>query len=257
MTLDDLPTTPINWSKFFISYTSNIYSSATSNITLISYPDLFQKLGHLLKTTASRTVVNYLHWKLIESVADLVIEPKLMAYRTLYSEKSTSPPRWKFCLDLVRQRLPVSVNALFVRRYFHESTKKAVEKMVENIRRQLADQFSATTWLQPRERNVILKRLNEVRATIGAPDELHNVTVLQQYYSSLDDLSEHMFLESTFRVNIFNDKQNFANAQLPINQSVTWADDYLMNVSKISANYENHINSICKCGSGILLHAYK
>lgn len=246
MNLHSLPNTPIDWSAFFISYTNNMAPQLAANTSLISFPTLLNTLGNILENTSSRTIVNYLQWKLIESL-NRSRQSIISIGSDGDDDVGTQIPRWKFCLDLVRQKLPVSINALFVRRYFHESTKKAVEQMFENVRRQLAVQFSATPWLKPKNREKILRRLGEVRATIGAPDELHNITELQNYYASLSDLSGDSFLESLFRVNVFNDRKQFAYAHLSINESVKWYDDYLMNVSKISANYENHMNSICKC----------
>lgn len=215
----------------------------TTNRTFYCSPTFLKELTTLLTQTDKRTIGNYLHWKLIESLADLVLDRKLSAY---LDNDTGHWPRWKYCLKIVCDQLPASVAAVFVRRYSNATTKLAAEKIAENVRRQIALQFSNSSSLKKHERSKVLKRLQNIRILIGASEELQNITQLNEHYELLNDLSGETFFESMLSIRVFNEKRLFHQVQLHLQRDPTiWARD-LRFFLYIESLYEQSVNRICK-----------
>ena len=64
------------------------------------------------------------------------IRKRQLTYSTALSGRIKRGSRWKECVNIVSGKLPLSVGAMYVRKYFNEEAKKKAVEMVMDIRQQ-------------------------------------------------------------------------------------------------------------------------
>lgn len=108
-----------------------------SNDTVVQLQQPYiDKLNHLLDCLPKRTVINYIIWRLINSVAHKLSEPIREAKRRFYSaygKISRVRERWLECVDDASEYLSHATNAIYVRRYSDWETLARIESMTDQI----------------------------------------------------------------------------------------------------------------------------
>jgi endothelin-converting enzyme/putative endopeptidase len=88
------------------------------------------------------------------------------------------PPRWRRCLALVDRDLGDDVGRQFVARWFPASSRARARAMVERIVVALRRDLAAADWLGAAARTAALRKLDNMRFSIGYPDRWKNYDAL-------------------------------------------------------------------------------
>lgn len=139
--------------------------------------------------------------------------------------------------------LPISVGALYVRRYFQQSSKKTAVEMVTGIRAQFEMILAEVPWMDANTKAAALDKVKAMSTHIGYPDEIMDNLKLEEYYSGLE-VNPDTYLESVLRMNVFGTDYAFNKLRKPVNKTdwVTHARPAIVN-----AFYSSIENSIRKC----------
>ncbi|KRT83253.1 Peptidase, partial [Oryctes borbonicus] len=132
-------------------------------------------------------LANYLLWRIINSSAKLVTEEvreRHFKFQSLMTGQITQIPRWKHCIDKVSERLDVAVGALYIRNYFPESAKKAVDDIVIKVQNQFKEILRKVTWMDNTTKHNALKKLASMRRIVAYPSELHDDEKINEFYDT-------------------------------------------------------------------------
>ena len=126
----------IPWKNFFNAILSPILQIDDGEVIVMNVPIFFQEFEKLMKATPKRIQANYFMQRAVdENVNYLTDEIRSRKVKFLHeiSGTATMAPRWAECFDMTTGSLGLSVNALFVRKYFNEASKKSAVELIANI----------------------------------------------------------------------------------------------------------------------------
>lgn len=78
-----------------------------NEVIVVSVPQYFEDLGHLLQKTPKKTIANYMMWRITAFSSFFLTEElrkRQLIYSTSLSGKQEQEPRWKECIDITSGR---------------------------------------------------------------------------------------------------------------------------------------------------------
>lgn len=150
--------------------------------------DFMYELVHLLDETDSRTIANYMLWRFvrhrINNLDDRFVEAKQRFYNAFVGREKT-PPRWKTCVNQVNANMGMAVGAMFVQKYFDETSKRDTLSMAQELQATFRGIINETDWLDDRTKRLADVKLSRMTLNIGYPDFILNQTALNAQYADL------------------------------------------------------------------------
>lgn len=137
-------------------------------------------------------------------------------------------------------RLPISVGALYVRKYFSEESRQTAIEMVNDIRSAFIDILKEVSWMDEKTRTEAIRKAISLTAHIGYPDELAENDKLEEYYRDLEIEPDDLLL-NTLRIEVFELDNFFAKLRKPVNKT-DWETHSIPSI--VGAYYSSLENSI-------------
>jgi putative endopeptidase len=144
---------------------------AGANVAFVGYLDA---VGRVLAEPDLSGVRAYLRYHVARAFAALLpraIDDEIFGFssRTLRGVRDMSP-RWKRCLALVDRDIGDDVGRLFVATFFPEASRARARRMVDQIVLAFRAELAATPWLGQAARLAAIRKLENMRFTIGYSD---------------------------------------------------------------------------------------
>ncbi len=92
-------------------------------------------------------------------------------YGTFLSGQPEQRPRWKRAIAAIEGQLGEQLGALYAERYFPAASKEAMEELVGNLRKALAQSLADNDWMTDATRREAMAKLQAFTPKIGYPDE--------------------------------------------------------------------------------------
>ncbi len=200
----------------------------------------------IINDTDIETIKNYLKLRIINGAA-MVLDEKTydIAFdffnRTMSGQKEKKP-RWKYSVGLVDDTLGSETGRAYVAKYFPESAKKRMEKLVANLQRALEMRIKKLDWMGADTKSAALKKLHTFRAKIGYPDKWRDYSKLE---IKQDSLFANMMRAAAFEDEFWLDKVGKEK------DPTIW----YMNAHEVNAYYDPSTNEIC-FPAGILQYPF-
>lgn len=232
-----------NWTQYINQILPSNLTVNENETIIVLAPPFFQKLGDLLNTTTTRTIANYLMWRLTDSVSDYLNDDlrKLeLNFTTVATGKKENPPRWKECMSVVNQKMPIAIGSLYIRKYFKPSAKTSASHMVDRIRREFKELLKRNTWMDEETKQSALNKLNAINYYIGYPDEFYDDAKVNGYYERVN-IDPNNYLQSLLGINIFSVDDDYEELRNPINKT-DWTEH--ASATTVNAFYSFEENSI-------------
>lgn len=213
----------------------------------IRQPDAIRKAIKIINDTDIALIKDYLKYCLILSadtfLDDTTYEISFNFFNRQMAGQKEQKPRWKRAIGVLNGTVGEEIGRIYVGKYFPDSAKKYMQKMVENLRRAYEMRINNVDWMTPKTRARALEKLNSFRAKIGYPDKWRD-------YSKLNlDKNDSLF-DNIVRATKFED--DFWMAKIgQENDPTLW----YMNPHEINAYYDPSTNEIC-FPAGILQYPY-
>lgn len=200
----------------------------------------------IINDTDLETIKNYLKLRIINGAAMLLDEKTYdIAFdffnRTMSGQKEKKP-RWKYAVGLVDDVLGTETGRAYVAKYFPESAKKRMEKLVANLQRALEMRIKKLDWMGADTKSAALKKLHTFRAKIGYPDKWRDYSKLE---IKQDSLFANMMRAAAFEDEFWLDKVGKEK------DPTIW----YMNAHEVNAYYDPSTNEIC-FPAGILQYPF-
>ncbi|XP_055299905.1 neprilysin-2-like isoform X2 [Sitodiplosis mosellana] len=211
----------LNWLDYINALLPSNLQVDENEILSNTVPKFFEQLGDILSSTPKRTMANYFLWRVILATSGTLTpelrQHKLQFYKTVYGLQGEQP-RWKECIQFSSESLPISVGALYVRKYFSDESRKTAVEMVENIRDEFVNILSEIDWMDEKTRQEAIKKAKALTAHVGYPNELADNNKLEDYYQNLEIEPDNLLL-NTLRLNVFNADHSFSKLRKPVNKT--------------------------------------
>ncbi|XP_062124827.1 neprilysin-2-like [Drosophila sulfurigaster albostrigata] len=233
----------VDWVDFMNALLPKGLSVQENDIINVNVPPFFEKLGKLLAKTPNRVIANYLMWR-IHAFSIRYLSEDFHSRREKYSMTidghQKQEERWKECIDIVNKDFDISVGSLYVRKHFDQDSKANVLEMVNNVRKVFYFMLHEVNWMDDKTRHEAKKKLNNMEAHIGYPDEILDDKELVKYYEKLN-INPDNFFESRLAINMFETDIIFNLLRLPVNKT-DWI--FHSRASEVNAYYSSMENSI-------------
>ncbi|XP_031638615.1 neprilysin-2-like [Contarinia nasturtii] len=211
----------INWLDY-INW--NLYGELhvdETEIVIILDTKYVSQVNAVLELTPKRTIANYFAWKSVLNEAKLLnnaLHQRRQEYLAKTSGMLKADPRDTECLKLTMSHLPISVAALYVRRYADEESKKSVIDMYKNIHAEFIKTLNKVEWMDDVSRMMAIKKANQMQYHISYPAELIDDTKLEQYYQGLE-LKPDSFFHNVLRIRNFSTKLAINKLRKSVNKT--------------------------------------
>lgn len=97
----------VQWVEYINALLPKALQIDENEVIVVSVPAYFDSLGPLLEKTPSRTIANYMMWR-VTAFSSFFLTDELrkrqLIYSTAVSGKQEQEPRWKECIDITSGR---------------------------------------------------------------------------------------------------------------------------------------------------------
>lgn len=231
-----------DWEKYFDARGTNV-----AEYLNIAQPSAIKESIKIINDTDLDLIKDYLKYCVILA-ADGLLDDKTYDIsfdffnRTIAGQKEKKP-RWKRAIGILNGTLGEEIGHLYVKKYFPESAKKRMQKLVKNLRRAYTMRIEHVDWMSDTTRARAIEKLDSFNAKIGYPDKWRDYSKLK--ISDNESLFENMLRVAKFEDNFWLEKIGQEN------DPTLW----YMNAHEINAYYDPSTNEIC-FPAGILQYPF-
>lgn len=215
---------------------------------VVGQPSFVAGINELLATIKPEEYKAYLEWDVITSassyLSDEIAEANFDFFGKTLSGSKEMQPRWRRCTSQVERQMGEALGKMYAEKYFPQSSKDRMSKLVKNLQIALAERIKAQDWMTPETKIAALEKLLTFYVKIGYPDTWTNMTAL-----NIDNGKS--YYENIMECNRFWTKDNLdKKAGKPVD-----IDEWQMYPQTVNAYYNPTTNEIC-FPAGILQYPF-
>lgn len=215
---------------------------------VVGQPSFVAGINELLATIRPEEYKAYLEWDVITSassyLSDEIAEANFDFFGKTLSGSKEMQPRWRRCTSQVERQMGEALGKMYAEKYFPQSSKDRMSKLVKNLQIALAERIKAQDWMTPETKIAALEKLLTFYVKIGYPDTWTDMTAL-----NIDNSKS--YYENIMECNRFWTKDNLdKKAGKPVD-----IDEWQMYPQTVNAYYNPTTNEIC-FPAGILQYPF-
>lgn len=185
-----------------------------------------------------RTKLNYyLAFNVLDTAAGSLGDDIFMAsfefHGKTMSGQQEPRPRWKRALGVPNRTLSEAVGEMYVARYFPQSSKERMLKLVGDLQTALGEHIENLEWMSDQTKVKALEKLGTFAVKIGYPDKWKD-------YSTLEIDPSLPYWENIKRASAWHSDDQMARAGKPVDKT-----EWLMSPQTVNAYYNPSTNEIC------------
>lgn len=204
---------------------------------IVMQPSFFRGLSGIFSSTNIKAIKDYLAGLFITNASDYIGDAYYAVSFDFYSRQMSGvteqKPRWKRATSIPNGILREAVGKMYVERYFPESSKKRVMKLVEDLREALGQHIDALEWMGDETKAYAREKLAAFTVKIGYPDEWKD-------YSSLEIDPEKSYYDNIRAARIWAVQDNLSKLGKKTDRS-----EWGMSPQTVNAYYNPTTNEIC------------
>ncbi|XP_011705804.1 PREDICTED: phosphate-regulating neutral endopeptidase-like, partial [Wasmannia auropunctata] len=241
MTLNQLSAAypSIPWQEYFNTILAPQGQLNQNDTISVHHPGYLKNFILLISTTPKRVQANYAFWRAIAATIKYYETDDIWKIRLKYlsnlklNGKQNRQPRWKECIDIVsegKKLLYISVESMYVRKYFKEDAKKIVLEMANDVKQEFTMILKKADWINEETKSYILEKTAVTTLNIAYPDELLNDRKLEEFYEKLE-LNADDYIGNIFNLSNFETNLEFSKLRQPWNKT-----EWIKRVKPAAAN---------------------
>ncbi|RZC41734.1 membrane metallo-endopeptidase-like 1, partial [Asbolus verrucosus] len=210
---------------------------------IVTVPQYFQDLGHIIRSTRNETFANYMFWKAVKGLITYLnneLRTLQLEFSKIMSGRSEREPRWRECIQKTK-RIYIASGALYIKHFFKREAKQTMLELVDNIKHQFIEILKTVDWMDDVTRQHALEKARSIHAHIAYPDELLDAEKIDEYYKNVRWYPK--YLESMQNVTLFAQQILYKKIDTPINKK-DWRSHAFAVIT--NAFYDQNENSIGK-----------
>lgn len=201
------------------------------------------QLGALLDRTSKRAIANYMMWRVVAESTNFLtrqLRQRQQDYAAALIGTQTEEPRWKHCIGIVTDKLPIAIASAYAAQYFDSNSKAIVQLMVDYIREEFKKLLKSITWMDETTKRVAFVKADKMVAHIGYPDELLDEKKIIEYYKRVD-IDASKYFQSMLSMKVFEADLEYKKLRMAVNKT-DWESH--SKIAEVNAAYSRTQNSI-------------
>ncbi|XP_067573848.1 membrane metallo-endopeptidase-like 1 [Pseudorca crassidens] len=190
-----------NWTLFIQSVLSSVKIELLPDEEVVVYGiPYLQNLEDIIDVYSSRTMQNYLVWRLvldrISSLSQRFKDARANYRKALYGT-SAQEVRWRECVSYVNSNMESAVGSLYVKEAFPRDSKNMVRKLIDQLRAVFMETLDELSWMDKSSKKAAQEKAMSIQEQVGYPDYIleEGNKHLDEEYSNLN-FSEHLYFEN-------------------------------------------------------------
>lgn len=167
-----------NWQAYF----NGIGLSNPGDIN-VGQPEFFKEMNKMIKDIPVEEWKIYLTWNVINNMASYLsssfVNQNFEFYGKFMGGAKAMKPRWRRVLGATSNTMGEALGQMYVQKYFPQSSKDRVSKLVENLRFALGERIKNLSWMSDSTKQKAQEKLAAIRVKIGYPDKWRDFSGLQ------------------------------------------------------------------------------
>ncbi|EYE94245.1 M13 family metallopeptidase [Aspergillus ruber CBS 135680] len=170
---------------------------------IVGSPSYMESLSSILSESSRETVQLFFKWKIIQSFADSIEDPKVRPLREFNNKLDGKDPqateeRWRKCINVLDGGLPWSLSRFYVLDSFSRASKELGDQIISDIKERFVFTLDQSSWMSPEVKKLGIQKVGNIVQKIGYPTKSPNVmdpSDIEEYYRDLK-LSDETFFEN-------------------------------------------------------------
>lgn len=160
----------------------------------VNEPSFFEGLSRYFADADLNVLKDYVAGQLIQGACGAISDDFYNASFDFYSRQMSGvteqKPRWKRAMRVPNSILGEAVGKMYVERYFPESSKKKMLKLVANLQKALGEHIDELDWMSDSTKVKAHEKLDNFTVKVGYPDKWKDYSTLDidpslSYYDNL------------------------------------------------------------------------
>lgn len=197
----------------------------------------FDGLNNLYPQLTLQTIKDYLSYTLLNNAAsyldDDFYNTQFDFYGRTLSGQQEPRARWKRSLSTTDAVLSEALGEIYVERYFPQTSKDRMLKLVANLQEALGQHIAQLEWMSDETKARALEKLAAVTVKIGYPDKWRD-------YSALEISTEKSYWENLKNASMFKTAYMLDKIGKEVDKSL-----WYMSPQTVNAYYNPTTNEIC------------
>lgn len=204
---------------------------------IVQQPSYFKSFAAYYAEAPIEDLKNYLAGQFIKGACGALSDAFYDASFEFYSHKMSGiteqKPRWKRAMAVPNSILGEAVGKMYVEKYFPESSKQKVSKLVSDLQVSLGEHIDALEWMSGETKKYAREKLAGFTVKIGYPDKWKD-------YGSLDIDPSASYYENLRAASKWYTIDNLSKIGKPTDK-----DEWGMTPQTVNAYYNPTTNEIC------------
>ena len=205
---------------------------------VVGQPAFMEGTNALLAKIKPAEYRDYMEWGVIVSAAsylnDEVREANFDFFGRTMSGRKEDHPLWRRATSQVQSAMGQALGRIYVDKYFPETAKTRMLKLVKNLQIALGERIAAQDWMDDSTKVNALLKLNTFYVKVGFPDKWIDMTKLQI------DAKKSYYENHMACLKFWNDYYIDHTAGKPVD-----IEDWYMTPQTVNAYYNPTTNEIC------------
>lgn len=215
---------------------------------IVGQPEFMKGLDKIVALQTADEIKALMEWDIIMSSAsylsDEIREANFDFFGKTMSGRKEDYPLWKRATAQVEAQMGEALGKIYTQRYFPESSKKMMEKLVANLQIALGQRIDAQKWMGSETKANAHRKLDKFYVKIGYPNKWTDFSAL-----TIDPTKS--YYDNVMACRAFaHDKHIAEKAGKPVDR-----DEWFMNPQTVNAYYNPTTNEIC-FPAGILQYPF-
>ncbi|MBR1631619.1 MAG: M13 family metallopeptidase [Paludibacteraceae bacterium] len=221
----------INWRQYF-----DMMGLTEVTQVILEQPKVMDVANRLMTQLTEQQIRDYVAGGIITAatgyLSDEIAETSFDFYGRRLSGQQERKPRWKRAQGFPNSLLGMAVGQLYVEKYFPEASKQKMQKLIQNLRKSLAQHIAALDWMSDQTKINALMKLNAFTVKVGYPDKWRD-------YTELVINPQKSLYENIKAATIYETQRNLKKNGKPVDR-----DEWGMTPQTINAYYSPLNNEI-------------
>jgi putative endopeptidase len=139
----------------------------------VSQLEPLHEVESILATTSLEDLKAYMELKIVDAYSDYLSDDftdRSFEAQKIISGVKEQKPRWKRAVRTISSCLGETIGKLYVQKYFPESSKQRVVKLVKDLQQAFEDRLKENTWMSDVTKQKALEKLHAMHINVGYPD---------------------------------------------------------------------------------------
>lgn len=213
---------------------------------IVGSPSYMESLSSILGETSRETVQLFFKWKLIQSFANNIEDPKIRPLREFNNKLDGKDPqaaeeRWRKCVQVLDDSVPWSLSRFYIEQFFSQGSKQLGDRIISDIKERFVFTLHQTSWMSPDVKELGIQKVGNIVQKIGYPTKSPNVmdpNEIKKYYDTLK-VSNQTFFENQLAAAEFDVQREWSKLGKPTDRN-----EWDMSAPTVNAYYNPPGNEI-------------